>query len=144
MRPSLLLVLGFFSAQIDHAQAANDHRIGCARFYYGQDLPNGKGDERTGVWGTQQVAQASSRTGGFEPFPGYQSPGGLSVPGGTPARRYAPAVGGAYPGGVNPGGTYTGGMYPGGTYPGGTYSGGRFPTGGPSALPGGHPRDVTR
>jgi hypothetical protein len=61
-----------------------------------------------------------------------------------PARQYAPAVGGAYPGGVNPGGAYTGGMYPGGTYPSGSRQGGAYPTGGPSALPGGHPRDVTR
>ena len=51
MRPSLLLVLAFFSAPIDHAQAANDHRIGCARSFC-------KGDERTDVWGMQQVAQA--------------------------------------------------------------------------------------
>ena len=149
MRPSLLLTLAFFSAQMDCTQAANDHRIGCARFFYGQDLPNCKGDERTGVWGTQQVAQATSRTGGYDLYPGGGSPGGLAIPGdlyvpGTPARRYAPAVGGAYPGGVNPGGAYTGGMYPGGTYPGGTYYGGEFSTGGPSALPGGHPRDVTR
>jgi len=117
MRTCLLLTLAFISAQIDHAQAANDYL---------------------------KVAQASSRTGGYDVYPGGGSPGGLSVPGGTPARRYAPAVGGAYPGGVNPGGTYTGGMYPSGTYPGGTYSGGQFPTGGPSALPGGHPRDVNR
>ena len=130
MRPSLLLALGFFSApvaffsaQIDHAQAANG--------------------------GKQQVAQATSRTGGYDLYPGGGSPGGLAIPGaaipgGMPTRRYAPAVGGAYPGGVNPGGAYTGGMYPGGTYPSGTYSGGEFPTGGASALPGGHPRDATR
>ena len=140
MRPSFLLALSFFSAQIDHAQAANDHRIGCGRFFYQQDLSNSKRDERRGVWGAQQVAQASSRTGGYDLYPGGQSPGGLAVPGGMPARRYAPAVGGAYPGGVNPGGAYTGGMYPGGTYPGGSRPGGAYPTGGPSALPGGLPR----
>jgi hypothetical protein len=137
MRPSLLLALAFFSAQIDLAQAPNDHRIGCARFSYEQDLPNCKGEERTGVRGTRQVAQASSRTGGFDVFPGGQAPGGI-------ANQYSPDVGGAYPGGTYSGGQYPGGQYPGGTQPGGIYPGGGYPTGGPSVLPGGHPRDVTR
>jgi hypothetical protein len=77
MRSSLLLVLAFICALIDHAQAANDHRIGCA-LSYGQDLPNCKGNGRTGVWGMQQVAQATSRTGGYDLYPGGGSPGGLA------------------------------------------------------------------
>jgi hypothetical protein len=122
MRLSLLLALAFFCALIDHAQAANDH---------------------------QKVAQATSRTGGYDLYPGGGSPGGLAIPGdlyvpSTPARRYPPNVGGAFPGGTYSGGEFPGGMYPGGTYPGGAYSGGEFPTGGPSVRPGGIPRDVSR
>ena len=120
MRLSLLFALAFFSAQIHHAQAANDH------------------------W---KVAQASSRTGGYDLYPGSQSPGGLAipgelgVPGAGPVRQYPPAVGGAFPGGTYTGGQFPGGRYTGGQYPGGEYTGGQFPTGGPSVRPGGHPRD---
>jgi hypothetical protein len=64
MRLSLLFALAFFSAQIDHAQAANG--------------------------GKQQVAQASSRTGGYDLYPGGAYPGGSTN------------VGGSNPGGSSP------------------------------------------
>jgi hypothetical protein len=123
MRPSLLLALAFFSALIDHAQAANDHHFGCVRFFYGQDLPNCKEEAGTGVRGTEQVAQATSRTGGYDRFPGGGSAGGIPSRGviyhsihehsGATNRggsdqggsRGAPPPGGSNPGGSNPGGS---------------------------------------
>jgi len=123
----LLLTLAFFSVQIDHAQAANDHRIGCARFFYEQDLANCKGEERTGVLGTQQVAQASSRTGGYDRFPGGGSPGGVPSPGHLYYRQYQRGEtysSGGSRGGTPPAGSIPGGSFPGGSIPGGSHSGG--------------------
>ena len=125
MRTSLLLALAFFSAQIDHAPPANDHRIGSARFLSKQDLPNCKWEGST-----EQVAQASSRTGGV---------GQSSIAGGiSQGNVYPPNVGGAYTSGIYPGGTFPGGTYRGGQFPGGTFPGGGYPTGGPPVHPGGH------
>jgi hypothetical protein len=129
MRPSLLLALAFFCALVDHAQAANDHRTGCARFFNGQHLPNCKGQEGTSVWGTQQVAQASSRTGGYDLYPGGGSPGGVPAPGEIyhPYNEHSGGsnVGGEYPTGYgNPGGSSAGGSSVGGSSVGGSNPGG--------------------
>jgi len=132
MRLSLLLTLTFFSAQIDRVQAANDHRIGFARF--SQELPNCKGKERTGVWGTQQFAQASSRTGGYDLYPSGGSPGGIPSPGeiyhGNEYSGGTSQVGG-YPGYPSPGGSDVGGSNVGGSNVGGSNPGGSNPAGSP-------------
>jgi hypothetical protein len=110
--------------QIDHAPAADDHRVGCARFLYEQDLPNCKGEEGRDIGGTQQVAQASSRTGGYDLYPGGGSPGGIPSPGEIYQNEYS---GGTYQGGEYPGGAAPAGSDPGGSYPGGSQPAGNGP-----------------
>jgi hypothetical protein len=105
MRLSLLFALAFFSAQIHHAQAANDH------------------------W---KVAQASSRTGGYDLYPGGGSPGGVAIPGEIyhPYNEHSGGsnVGGEYLAGYgNPGGSSVGGSSVGGSNPGGSNPGGSGP-----------------
>jgi hypothetical protein len=129
MRPSLLLTLAFFCALIDHAQAANDPRIGCGRFFY---------EGTRVVGGAQRVAQATSRTGGYDLYPGGGSPGGIPSRGviyhsmhehSGGAYQSGGYPGGTYPGGSNVGGSISAGAYPGGVDPGGTFPGGSSPRG---------------